>query len=186
MKNVYLVGKAGSGKTYSANYLKDKYGYQTAKFAFPVYGIAEDYFGMRSKDRRLLQIIGTEAGRNIIDYDLWVTRFLQDMRIVQESRRFLNLPSQAFVLDDCRFPNEHRALRRDGWVGIYLFVDEDTRIRRLVKRDGTAQEETLNHYSETASDEFKSELFYVDCNGTLEESYRNLDEVIQDHVIEKE
>ena len=83
MKNLYLVGMAGSGKSYSAQYLIEKYNYKLSKFAFPVYGIAEDYFGMRSKDRRLLQIIGTEAGRNIVDNDIWVNRFVQDIKIVE-------------------------------------------------------------------------------------------------------
>ena len=46
-----------------------KYKYQVAKFAYPVYMIAEKYFNMKQKDRKLLQIIGTEAGRDKINSD---------------------------------------------------------------------------------------------------------------------
>jgi len=183
MKNVYLVGKAGSGKTYSANFLRDTYQFQTAKFAFPVYGIAEDYFDMKTKDRTLLQLIGTEAGRDLIDTDLWVNRFREDITIVQKTKQLLNLPIFPYVLDDCRFPNEHKVLQSMGWVGIYLSVSEEIRLKRLVKRDGSAQEQTLNHFSEIASDLFKDDLIQIDCNGSIDESNQNLDVVIKKYVL---
>ena len=175
MKNVYLVGKAGSGKTVTAQFLRDEYKYQTAKFAFPVYQIGYNYFNMKDKDRALLQLIGTEAGRYGIHNDLWVNRLLEDIRIVNLVCDMKKINHPQFVLDDCRFPNEHRALQAAGWVGINLNVREENRILRLKDRDGTAQESTLDHYSETACDEFSHELFQLDCNGTIAESMIELD-----------
>ena len=55
LPNIYICGKAGAGKTYAAKYLMEKCGYIQAKFAFPVYGLAYDYFHMDKKDRLLLQ-----------------------------------------------------------------------------------------------------------------------------------
>lgn len=179
MKNIYFVGKAGAGKTYCGNYLRDTYGYQTAKFAYPVYNIGYDYFKMNRtlKDRKLLQIIGTEGGR-AIDKDIWVNRFLQDMEIVKFVIEELNYKDTPFVLDDCRFPNEHEALAKAGWIGIYLDVDDEIRLKRLGHRDGTTQSETLQHSSETSIDLFKDKLIKCNCNGSLEETYTNLEIII--------
>ena len=80
MKNIFFVGKAGAGKTYSANFLIEKHGYLSAKFAYPVYMIAEKYFNMTKKDRELLQKIGTEGGRSI-NKTIWIDRLLEDIQI---------------------------------------------------------------------------------------------------------
>jgi len=179
LPNIYFVGKAGSGKTYSAKFMIKKYGFEVAKFAYPVYMIAEKYFGMKEKNRRLLQIIGTESARDQINSEIWVERFKEDMTIVRLTSKILNLPLPKFVMDDCRFPNEHKILQELGFVGIYIDVSDEKRKFRLVGRDGTAQENTLNHSSETLIDTFKDELVRVDGNGELEESYVHLNDLLQ-------
>jgi len=88
LPNIYFVGKAGCGKTYSAKFMIEKYGYGVAKFAYPVYMIAEKYFGMKEKDRKLLQVIGTDAARDQIDSEIWVNRFWEDMQIIKLYRCF--------------------------------------------------------------------------------------------------
>jgi len=177
LPNIYFVGKCGSGKSFSAEYMIKKYDYQVAKFAYPVYMIAEKYFNMSDKDRKLLQTIGTEAGRYTIDNDIWINRFREDMTIVNKTAQLLNKPLNKFVMDDCRFPNEHQTLKALGFVGIYLDVSDDIRKKRLMDRDGKTQEETFNHPSETLIDTFKDELIKVDYSQDLYTSYKNLTEV---------
>lgn len=177
--NIYICGKAGSGKTYAAKYLIEKCGYQQAKFAFPVYGLAVDYFDMKKKDRKLLQTIGTDSGRDKINTDIWVNRFVEDTKIVQLTRQALDMPEVGFVCDDCRFPNEHEILDKNGWVGIFLDVSDEVREQRLSSRDGDAQTATLNHASETSVDIFKDQLIKIDSSGTLENTYRQLDELLE-------
>jgi len=179
LPNIYFVGKAGSGKTYSAKFMIEKYRYEVAKFAYPVYMIAEKYFGMKDKDRKLLQVIGTDAARDQINYEIWVNRFKEDMRIVRLTAGILNLPLPKFVMDDCRFPNEHAILKELGFVGIYIDVSDEIRKERLIGRDGKAQEATLNHKSETLIDTFKDDLIKVDGNGSLEESFRKLNNTLK-------
>lgn len=179
LPNIYFVGKAGAGKSYSAKFMIKKYGYRVAKFAYPVYMIAEKYFDMTEKDRKLLQIIGTDAGREQIDSEIWVTRFKQDMTIVKLTAENLNIPLPKYTMDDCRFPNEHRVLQELGFMGIYIDVSDERRKQRLIGRDGSAQEKTLNHKSEMLIDTFKDELIKVDGNGTLEESYIKLNNLLQ-------
>ena len=179
LPSVYFVGKAGAGKTYSANYLKEKYYYVQSKFAYPVYNLAYNYFDMKGKDRKLLQFIGTDVGRTSIRDSIWVDRFKEDMKIVQETYNRLFNKHIHFVSDDVRFPNEHQALKDMGWLGIFLDTPDDIRVRRLTGRDGDAQVNTLNHCSETSIDIFKHELIQVDSSGSLDETYANIEEVLK-------
>lgn len=179
LPNLYFVGKAGVGKSYNAKFVIEKYGYQVAKFAYPVYMIAEKYFNMKNKDRKLLQVIGTDAGRDQINSEIWVKRFEEDMKIVKMTTKILNKSIPKFVMDDCRFPNEHQILKEFGFVGIYIDVPDKIRYSRLAVRDGTVQENTLNHKSEILIDSFKDELIKLDGSGTLEQSYKKLNELLR-------
>jgi dephospho-CoA kinase len=185
LPNIYLIGKAGAGKTTVADHLKSSYHYQTSKFAHPVYMIAREYFGMKEKDRRLLQIIGTDAGRANISNDIWVNRLVEDLKIYKITCDIMGIRPRPFVSDDVRFVNEHEALQKAGWVGIYLEVSEEERIRRLRGRDGTAQEGTLGHASETGIDEFCNDADYilsVDSAETMEDLYARIDKLLAELV----
>jgi len=131
--NIYICGPAGAGKTYTAKYLIQKFKFLGAKVAFPVYGLAYDYFHMDKKDRKLLQTIGTEGARDVVDSDIWVNRFIEDIKIVETTRKLLDLPKVGFVCDDCRFENEHKTLKENGWIGLYLNVSDEIRLERLKK-----------------------------------------------------
>jgi len=179
LPHIYFCGKAGAGKTYSCEYIKSKYGFVQAKFAYPVYQICRDYFGMANKNRKLLQFLGTDIGREHIDTNLWVERFLQDTWMVEETAKKLYNKSIKFCSDDVRFPNEHEALKEEGWVGIYLDVPDAVRIARLTGRDGDAQVHTLQHTSETSLDSFKDELIKVDASGSLDQTYQRLEETLE-------
>lgn len=179
MKNIYFVGKAGAGKSTYSNYLIKNYNYRLAKFAYPVYHLAEDYFGMRKKDRKLLQMIGTDIARTKIKDDYWIKQFKESMYIIEETYKKLGKEIPKFVLDDCRFENEHKELVDMGWIGIYINTNKETRIKRLTKRDGDAQIKTLNHKTETSIDEFKEELIQFDSNIPLKEAQKRLDSLIK-------
>lgn len=164
LPNVYLVGGAGAGKSIAAQFLIDTLDYRTAKFAYPVYDIARNYFGMKEKDRKLLQLIGTESGRDYIDRDIWVKRFVEDTMIANKAASLLGQRGMHFVSDDVRFRNEHELLKKAGWVGIYLESPMEKRLERLRERDGRTQQEQLGHQSELEMATFKHELVVVDAS----------------------
>lgn len=178
MKNIYLVGKAGSGKTTCAKYLIEKYNYWPAKFAYPVYDIARNYFNMQDKDRNLLQIIGTNVGRILLDYNIWIKRFKEDMFIVEKTREEMKLEKQIYVLDDCRFINEDIALREMGWLGIYLYVSENTLKRRLSETYRNPYFECLDHISEREINYFKDNLASINADCSIEDMFNNLDKIL--------
>jgi len=91
--------------------------------------------------RRLLQRIGTEMGRNIIDPDLWV-----NLGMINAA------PNTVF--SDCRFLNEAKAIKNSG--GIML------RIRR------PGYKPVNNHISEVGLDGFSFDDF-IDNDGTIED-----------------
>lgn len=175
--NVYFVGKAGCGKSYSVNFLKSK-GYIEGKMATSIYGIAQFYFGMTDKNRQLLQHLGTESGRELIDKDIWINRFVEDCKIAQNTYKQLYNKEVSFAVSDVRFTNEHKVLQKAGWIGIYLNVPDEIRLIRLINRDGKTQEETFNHPSEKEMELFKDELIQVDASGTEFEMYNNIEKAL--------
>ena len=178
LPNFFFCGKAGVGKSYVCSYLVKKYQYTLTKFASPVYEIAKDFLNMQGKDRKLLQMIGSDVGRDMFDQNLWVNRYYENFKIAEITSQRMNIPFRV-VVDDCRFPDEYQLLTELGFIGIYLEVPDEIRIKRLEGRDGTAQIETLNHKSETQLDTFKDKLIKVDSSGTLEQTYQNLEETLE-------
>ncbi|HSG32537.1 MAG TPA: KTSC domain-containing protein, partial [Thermodesulfobacteriota bacterium] len=178
--NIYLCGKAGAGKSITAEYILKKKGFSTGKFAYPVYDIARNYFGMTNKDRQLLIDIGTKAGR-ALDKDLWIIRFVQDLEIVRRVRELRGMEPVSYIIDDCRFQNEHRILKDNGWVGIYLDTPFEIRRERLIKRDGSAQEDALDDITEKDVDNFKDELIQVDSSGDDRQiTFDQIDKILEE------
>jgi dephospho-CoA kinase len=176
--NFYIAGKAGAGKTKAAEHLIKDYGFIQAKIAGPVYGLARDYFGMTNKDRPLLQMIGTDAGR-VIDTNIWVNRFIENAKIVHATREKMGLPKVGLVCDDCRFLNEHEALKAAGWVGIFLDAPDEIRISRLAGRDGDAQVASLTHSSEVDVEKFQDDLIQFDASGSIADTNEALDKLME-------
>ena len=133
-----FVGFIGGGKGSAADYLVAKHGYVKESFANSVKDSVAVIFGwdrgMLEGDtaesraireqpdafwseklgrpfspRMALQLMGTEAGRDVFDKDLWVFTVLRRM---QENKNY--------VLADVRFPNEIQRIREAGgkivWV----------------------------------------------------------------------
>ena len=109
---ILISGKMGSGKTSLQSRIYDqwklKYGVPLkVNFADIIYEMHdavldilsqhyEDKRGLK-KDGNLLQLLGTEWGRNTISPDIWV----ECLR-----NKVLSHPSPLAIVGDCRFPNE--------------------------------------------------------------------------------
>lgn len=76
------------------------------------YKLVEDYL---LTPRKLLQLIGTECGRNIIHPNIWVTSLMQDYDTVLDN----------WIITDVRFKNEAEAIRAKG--GLLFRIDRDIR-----------------------------------------------------------
>lgn len=170
---VLISGKQGSGKTTLYNQLSGDIELRPGGiwiphgliFAGPLYEM-HDYCRSvlvdagidpvhKVKDGNLLQLLGTEWGRNTIDKDVWVKivknrikKYGDDLRKdMQTERKFI------FIISDSRFENEFdlfpEALR------IRLECPEGVRKERAQKT--TMWRDNTHHPSETSLDRYSAE-----------------------------
>ena len=65
--------------------------------------------------RRLMQLLGTEFGRNLVSNSIWIDHLIERMR---------NMNSDKFIIDDVRFDNEAEAIKLEGGVIIEVVRDD--------------------------------------------------------------
>jgi len=120
-----LSGVARAGKNTVADYLSEHHGYKQVSFADPIrdalyklnpivtYSAHEnislqyvvDHEGWEfaksyTEIRRLLQVFGTEVGREMFGKDIWITKALEGVEF-----------SDRVVVTDVRFPDEAEAIK---------------------------------------------------------------------------
>ena len=134
-----LCGYAGVGKDTAAQVLLEELRFQRIAFADPIKGallaldplvpgtgpgeflrlseFAEGRDWSEIKEypevRRLMQIMGTEVGRNLFDPEIWVR--------LAERKLESTLSVGDVVITDVRFPNEARLIR--GYGGVLVRID---------------------------------------------------------------
>jgi len=123
-KIIGLSGKARSGKDTAAGMLKTAFNAKTVAFADPIrdamrvlFDFNEEHFNGSLKEvvvpwigkspRQLMQTLGTEWGRNIVNNDIW--RILAARKIEQITDSFDHA-----VVTDVRFENEAEMIRSMG------------------------------------------------------------------------
>lgn len=108
--------------------------------------------------RRLLQIVGTEAGRDIHGEDCWT-----DIAADKISAVFAD--GRNVVITDCRFENEVHALRRvAAW---------DNHAIKFVRINRESVGPVNGHVSETGIDKIACD-FQIANNGTLEQLHKQI------------
>ena len=139
-EKIAFAGGMAAGKTSVATAIAERYSdSQILSFASPVKEIALNIFGMKQKNRRLLQDIGTAYRRR--DRDIWVNVLLSR---IDEGK-------EVVIVDDVRYENELIALKSKGFKIIWLETSQKERIRRLKEKYGVECDEHiigLRHSSE--------------------------------------
>ena len=180
---VLISGKAGVGKTTLADILEKEITYYTTltverhPFADAVKSVARREFGWDgtkdSKGRNLLQVIGTEAGRQY-NKDIWANKVLNKIESGGNTRMFF--PS-IVLCDDWRYPNERDVLKKSPLLDVVTIRIEAP--NREVLR-GTAYE---NHISETALPGDVVRMMYYDYNvdntGSMKELEKQAKKILE-------
>lgn len=111
---IQISGKQGSGKSTLSQKLKKEleefYSVYCLKYAGPLYEmhnavlrVADEYgFKKIKKDGPLLQVLGTEWGRNTRGENCWV-------KAIKKRAKELMTHDTIVIIDDCRFENEFTA-----------------------------------------------------------------------------
>jgi len=156
---IAFSGKMQVGKTTSADYLVQKYGFNKLSFAGKLKEIAKDLwpeqFECGQKPRKLLQDLGMKMRE--IDQDVWV-KYL--VRIVR------SLPKESnIVVDDLRFMNEYKVLKNEGFF-----------IVRIVREVPPSPFD--DHPSEKEVEQMPYDLLLLNT-GTLDRLYEKLDKIME-------
>lgn len=146
-----LTGPAGVGKTTIAQGFKSLYGYEIRSYAYPLKAALSVLTGrgmqhftvteLKEKPllpngktpRELMQLMGTEFVRDMIDEDFWIWSMRN--RIYEYMR-----DGGRIVIDDIRFENEAKLVRDLGGRVIHLRRDYNA----VTKRSDHASEQELN------------------------------------------
>lgn len=104
--------------------------------------------------RLFLQLLGTDAGRNIIHPNIWVNAFWSDYNPENNSK---------WIITDCRFPNEAQSVKDRGGIII------------RTERDNPNQSD---HPSETGLDDYQEFDYIIDNNGSIEELVGEVAEIL--------
>jgi len=174
-----ITGKAGSGKDTIGDYLVTKYKFQRIALADPIKRLVKDIFVLDDRTvydrverekplkdwpewsvRKLLQFIGTEMFRQNIDDAIWVKSLW--LRIVQN-------PNVNYVVTDVRFPNELDYFKKNAKPGEFMFI-------KVVRQGCNGVVGLQSHASEAYDLEAEH---VIDNNGTYEDLYNKVDEVIK-------
>ncbi len=165
------LGDISAGKT-TVGKLMSPWGFMLLNYADPLKEIAITGFGWDgNKDpagRRLLQVIGTEAGR-AYNNNLWVSKLAK--RIDENYKIGL----RRFVICDCRFDNEL------SWItktlgGKLIHV----RRQEMEKKasDNPNPHESEKEWKRVILTEKKYPVIEIDNNGTLPETFSNVHDVM--------
>lgn len=153
---ILTSGKQGSGKTTLSDRLASHYSEQEfhkLRFAQPLYEMHDacrdvlkrydlDGYDFSKKDGNLLQLLGTEWGRERINQQIWVILLHNKLR---------TLPEDSIVtVEDCRFENEFDSFSAiPGVIRVRLEAARQSRMRRV-----SMWRDNENHPSETGLDHY--------------------------------
>ncbi len=115
--------------------------------------------------RKLLQLLDTECGRNIIHPNIWINALFVDYKdeyIGDWGMGHHMYEKPNWIITDVRFPNEAKAIKDRG--GIVIRVNEYTLENEFDERTRMDNE----HPSETALDNYEFDHF-IHTDGNIEE-----------------
>lgn len=135
MKNIFLIGKAGAGKDTVADILSRMYGYEQLTFADNIRFEYNRYFPEQNPrtDRAKLQEIG-QTYKKLYGEDVWVRLLEEDM---------YDEPCSHVVTDGRHKVEYDRFVTELLYVPVFINCPDEIRYERLMKRDGTLQQEAL-------------------------------------------
>lgn len=129
----------------------------------------KDYFRLvKLTPRKLLQLLGTECGRQIIHPNIWCNALFADYKAKQEFIGKTNDGHEEWtddifpnwIITDCRFPNEAKAIKDRG--GVVIRVNRD--YQNPLMPDTAIPE----HPSETALDDYEFD-YVIENDGSIED-----------------
>ena len=166
---VALLGKKGSGKTTTAEYMEKEYKFIDRPLSKPIKDSAKIMFDLSDQQlytekkeeldkrwnttpRKIFQLIGTEIARSI-DKNVWIKHFIS---------WYSKHKNQNIVVSDCRFQDQIDAIKNLG--GIVIKITRET-----LKNNDT-------HITETGIDNIKGFDYTIENNCTIKDLHAKIDD----------
>jgi dephospho-CoA kinase len=176
-----IVGENAAGKTTATEYLKKKFNAVTFRFSDMLYDIAKRIY--LEPNRANLQTLSTILRQNFGD-DIMSKVIAADAK---------NATSDIIITEGVRRPSDVPYLKElSNFALIYIQADERVRFSRLANRgekpdDATKtweefQKEGLQESEQQILAIAKTANYTVDNNNSLENTYRQLDEIVAKHL----
>lgn len=133
--------------------------------------------------RLLLQLLGTECGRNIIHPNIWVNALMADYRgkslgIDKYGVQTIKYPN--WIITDVRFPNEVKAIKAKG--GIVIRINRTYQYgKQTLDNINQIADQVFNteHPSETALDDYDDFDYIIENDGSIEDLIEKVKRVLQ-------
>ncbi|MEK4789489.1 dephospho-CoA kinase [Bacillus sp. FSL K6-2971] len=180
-----ITGKLGAGKDVAVDYLVAMYEFFPFTFSakgkalfyelFPeLRGDAKQRQPMRDfiEGLRELPIPGAK--------DVWVNVVFR--RIKEHEKVRCCRPSNVLITD-MRTPEEYERAKAEGFKILRITAPYETRFDRAKRRGDKFKAADLNHPTETALDRFEVD-YEIENDGTLDDLYKRLDEIMADQLKE--
>lgn len=185
-----VSGKLGSGKDYIVeNFIVPQLksaGYNVAIVAFADHikvnaaarnGLPiEIMYGNKTPEiRKMLQIAGTEEGRDKYGPNIWVDTLDRWLKL-----RSMRDGTNAYVVTDCRFTNEVEWIRDNGGLVIRVHAPDRNLTRLIAESNGNQEilESIKTHRSETELDDYPFDHIIDNTVGNISRVPEQVIEVI--------
>ncbi|WP_431494847.1 deoxynucleotide monophosphate kinase [Pseudomonas brassicacearum] len=171
-----IAGRARSGKDTAAQHLVNNHGFQAYAFADPLRDGLMHMLNLSPCDlddekkeqpiswlgkspRELMQLLGTEWGRDMVHPDLWMLLAEQNLDLIARTHD----TAKGFVVTDLRFNNEADFIRKRGGVVVHM--------------DRATAPTVAAHSSENGIWAAPGDL-WLPNDGTFDELFTNVDNVV--------
>jgi hypothetical protein len=126
--------------------------------------------------RLLLQLLGTECGRNIIHPNIWVNALMSEYKMSYAQHKDIEYVKHKqypnWIITDTRFPNEHKAVLNKGGINIKINRPKPECTCSVLTAENCTRtcdkSARLEHESETALDNATFD-YTIENGGTLDE-----------------
>lgn len=198
MKIIGLTGGIGTGKSTVSEYLvkmgykvidADAISHQVTEKGSPSLDLIREKFGNEfflqdgSLDRKKMAqlVFNSKRHKDMLEGIVTEEVFSRIRKQLEELSRAETCPTTVFLDVPLLFETGADYMADETWL---VTADLDTRIKRVMQRDGISREQVLERVSNQMSCEKKAELadFVIDNSKGKEELYRRVDVLIEENV----
>ena len=176
MPRIALIGLKRSGKTTFGDIASKEFDFVKIAFADEVKKTAQhlfpDEFANNNKPVELLQWMGQTMRER--DAEIWIKLLDRKLENFSIMDTFYD-QSSSIIVTDCRYPNEAKYLKSQGFTIVQIVVDFNEICRRCAETESDFKFEFMAHESESmALNTTEYADIFIENNGTKEEYEDNV------------